>query len=109
METFFDFAPLLAIPAVTKIIDAYRQFVTNRDGAAAARTVGAWAVGTAIVGLVLQSNAVDLPAMNWADIILVGVGLGSSASVVHDFSTRNDGQLLEVTGTVDEIELPSGI
>lgn len=109
METLFDLAPVLAIPAVAKILDAYRQFVTERDGAKAARTVGAWVVGTAVVGLVLQSNAIDLPAWNWADIILAGVGLGSSASVVHDFATRETGTVVEVTDATVDPGAPSGI
>ena len=86
---FIDFAPLLGIPAVVKVLDAYRQLVTDRNLRKALHTVGAWVIGVGVTFLVTQSSA-DLPIGNWADVILVGIGIGSTASVAHDFSTRGE-------------------
>lgn len=104
---FMDLAPLLGIPAVIKVLDAYRQLVTDHDLRKALYTVGAWAVGVGVVFLVTQSSA-DLPIGNWADVVLVGIGLGATASVVHDFATRGEYEIAvtdEIEFEVDETSL----
>jgi hypothetical protein len=111
---FIDFAPLLGIPAVIKVIDAYRHLVTNQDWRAFGYTVGAWAVGVGVTYLVTQSS-VDLPVGNWADVVLIGIGIGATGSVVHDATKRPDTvvelktEVLPIGGTVDPAVAPDGI
>lgn len=84
-----DLAPILAVPAIQKVIDLYRQFVLERDARKVAFTVGAWLVGAGLVLIVSQSTlGPDLPPLNWADVALLGIGLGSTASVLHDATKR---------------------
>lgn len=101
---FIDFAPLLGIPAVVKVLDAYRHLVTNHDLRKFAYTVGAWAIGVGITFLVTQSS-VDLPVGNWADVVLIGIGIGATASVVHDISTRGEYEI----AVTDEVEFGAGV
>jgi hypothetical protein len=96
---FIDFAPLLGIPAVIKVIDAYKHLVADQDWRAFGYTVGAWAVGVGVTFLVTQSS-VDLPVGNWADVVLIGIGIGATGSVVHDFATKGEYQI----AVTDEIE-----
>lgn len=79
----FDPALLLAIPAVKKIVDAYRQAVVERDWRKTVTTVGAWVAGTGIVYLVHYSSF-DFVVGNPADAILFGIALGASGSLTHD-------------------------
>jgi hypothetical protein len=85
-----DIALLLAIPAVKKIIDAFR-FIFDGETVqwrSFALTVGSWVLGTGVVALVAGSSlAADLGLgdLNVSDLILWGVALGSSAGVIHDF------------------------
>lgn len=104
---FIDFAPLLGIPAVVKALDLYRQLITDHDVRKAMYTLGAWAVGIGITFLITQSS-VDLPVGNWADVVLLGIGVGSTGSVVHDFSTRGE---YEIVAEEDEFsdEIPPGV
>lgn len=99
----FDFAPILAIPAVIKIMDAYRQAILERDLRKTLFTVGSWVIGIGVTALVAESSTSPLPELNLADLILFGIGLGSTASVVRDFSVRSD-VTMEV-GTVENIEV----
>lgn len=85
MDALLDFAPLLGIPAVVKILDAYRLLVQKGDVKGTALTVGAWLVGFGVIALVGQSSSAgDFANLNLADMVLLGIGLGSTASVVHD-------------------------
>lgn len=91
-----DLAPILAIPAVGKVIDLYRQAVLERDARKTAFTVGAWIIGTGLVFVVTQSSVgPELPSLNWADLMLAGIGLGSTASYVHDFANRGETTVLD--------------
>lgn len=85
-----DFAPLLGIPAVVKVLDVYRQAWDERNAKKSAMTVGAWVVGTGMVYLVSASSADAIPAgIALADAVLLGIGAGSTGSLAHDFLTRN--------------------
>jgi hypothetical protein len=99
----YSFAPLLAIPAVQKVIDAYRQLILERDLRKFAFTVGAWVVGTALVFLVAESSAgATIPdTWGWADYVLVGIGLGSTSSILHDFATRGDVKVVAESAVID--------
>jgi hypothetical protein len=94
-----DIALLLAIPAVKKIIDAYR-FIFDGESVqwrAFALTVGSWVLGTGLIALVAGSSlAADLGLadLGLADLILWGVALGSSAGVIADF-VPVDNQLIQ--------------
>lgn len=91
-----DLAPILAIPSVGKVIDLYRQAVLERDARKTAFTVGAWIIGTGLVFVVTQSSVgPELGALNWADLMLAGIGLGSTASYVHDFANRGDTTVID--------------
>lgn len=86
-----DPAALLAIPAVKKVLDVVRYVTVERDVMKTVYAVGAWVVGFGIVQLVAASSlaaGVGLEGLNLADAILAGIALGSTASVVHDFSHR---------------------
>jgi hypothetical protein len=83
----FDLTPLLGIPAVVKVIDAYRQAVIEQEWRKFAFTVGSWVLGFGLAALVAQTS-IGVPEWNWADLVLVGVGLGSTASVVHDIAKK---------------------
>lgn len=101
----FDFAPILAIPAIGKVLDAYRQLVLEGNLRKFAFTVGAWLVGTGLVVLIAESSAGStLPdAWGWADYVLVGIGLGATASYVSDFANKGDVKVV-ATGSAIEIE-----
>ena len=89
MEAVEIIAGLLAIPAVVKIIDLYRFLVEGSvQWRSALYTVGAWALGTALIALVGASSYgpdLGLGGLNLATLILLGVELGSAGSVIHDF------------------------
>lgn len=99
-----DFAPLLGIPAVTKILDAYRQLVTDQDIKKFLFTVGAWVVGIGVVVLISQSSAGAQFDGNWADIVLVGIGMGATGSVVHDALTKGEDDEAESKAEFDPAE-----
>jgi hypothetical protein len=101
----FEFAPLLSIPAIGKALDAYRQLVLEGDLRKFLFTVGAWVVGTGLVFLVAESSAGGtIPdTWGWADYVLVGIGLGATASYVNDFAKRGDVQVV-ATGSAVEVE-----
>jgi hypothetical protein len=84
-----DPALLLAIPAVKKIIDLYRfLFDGTVQVRAAVITVGSWVLGTGVVALVGASSFgadLGLSGLNLVDLIFVGIGLGSTAGVIHDY------------------------
>jgi hypothetical protein len=99
----FDFAPILAIPAIGKVIDAYRQLVLEGDLRKFLFTVGAWVVGTGLVFLVAESSAGGtIPdTWGWADYVLVGIGLGSTSSILHDFATKGDVKVIAESAVID--------
>jgi hypothetical protein len=99
----FDFAPILAIPAIGKTLDAYRQLVLEANLRKFAFTLGAWVVGTALVFLVAESSAGStIPdTWGWADYVLVGIGLGSTSSILHDFATRGDVKVVAESAVID--------
>jgi hypothetical protein len=101
----FDFAPILAIPAIGKVLDAYRHLVLESNFRKLAFTVGAWVVGTGLVFLVAESSAGgSIPdTWGWADYVLVGIGLGATASYVNDFAKKGEVQVI-ATGSAIEIE-----
>jgi hypothetical protein len=80
---------LLGIPAVIKVIDAYRQAVIESGWRKFAFTVGSWVIGVGLTALVTQTS-LDVPDWGWADVVLVGIGLGSTASVVHDVTKKDE-------------------
>lgn len=85
-----DIALLLGIPAVKKIIDAFR-FIFDGESVqwrAFAITVGSWVLGTGVVALVAGSSLAEslgLVDLGLNDLILWGIALGSSAGVIADF------------------------
>jgi len=83
----FDFTALLSIPAVVKALDAYRQLVLERDWRKFGFTVGSWVMGVGLVALAAQTS-LELPEWNWAEIILIGIGVGATGSVLHDVAKK---------------------
>lgn len=79
----FDPSLLLGIPAVVKIVDAYRQAVVHRDWKRTATTIGAWVTGTGIVYLI-HFSTFDFTVGNPADAVLLGIGVGAAGSLTHD-------------------------
>jgi hypothetical protein len=86
-----DISLLLAFPAVQKVIDVVRYLVsgTETQWKETATVVGSWVVGVGVVALVASSSfaeQVGLTGATLSDLILYGIGVGSSAGVVHDFT-----------------------
>lgn len=96
-----DFTPLLGIPAVMKILDAYKYAVLEQNVRKTLFTVGSWVIGVGVTALVSYSSASPFPELGLADLILVGIGLGSTASVTYDFSTRGEEPEGHKLGTIE--------
>ena len=94
-----DIALLLAVPAVKKVIDAYR-FIFDGESVqwhAFALTVGSWILGTGLVALLAGSTLAEglgLSDLGFNDLILWGIALGSTAGVIADF-VPVDNQLIQ--------------
>lgn len=90
---------ILALASVKKIIDAFR-FIFDGETVqwrSFALTVGSWVLGVGIVALVGSSSmGVDLgiSGLGLADLVLLGVGVGSGAGVVAD-TVRPELQLIK--------------
>ncbi len=84
-----DPALILAIPAVKKIIDLYRFLAEGTvQVRSAILTVVSWILGTGIVYLLAASSLgedLGLANIGIADAFLLGIGVGSTAGVIHDF------------------------
>jgi hypothetical protein len=99
----FDLTPLLGIPAVVKVIDAYRQAVIEQGWRKFGFTVGSWVLGVGLVALAAQTS-LELPEWNWAEIILIGIGVGATGSVLHDVAKKEPVDpvtLVTTTATAD--------
>lgn len=93
-----DFAPLLAaIALIWKIVD-FVKYLRARDGEAAITQAAVWAAGVGVIFLLAETNYADgivlgdlaLGAMNAASLLLIGLSMGSSASVLVDFKKAVD-------------------
>ena len=87
-----DASALAAFPAVKKVIDLVRYLFdgTERQWKPALLIVASWVAGVAVAALVGGSSyAADLglAGLGLADLVLVGITLGSAAGVVTDLST----------------------
>ena len=90
---------ILGVASVKKVIDAYR-FIFDGESVqwrAFALTVGSWILGVGLVALVANSSlagGLGLVDLNFADLLLAGIGVGSGAGVIAD-TVRPDVQLIQ--------------
>ena len=90
---------ILALASVKKIIDAFR-FIFDGETVqwrSFALTVGSWVLGVGIVALVGSSSMgveLGISGLGLADLVLLGVGVGSGAGVVAD-TVRPELQLIK--------------
>ena len=101
-----DLSPLLGIPAIVKVVDAYRHLALEHDWRKFGFTVGAWVVGFGLVALVSQTSGNPLGDLNWADMVLLGIGVGATASVVHDVATRGEYKPVPLDLGANELDPP---
>lgn len=87
-----DFVPLVAaIALIWKIVD-FVKFVQVRNINAIVTQVGVWVAGVAVLFLLAATDFASgvkigdsvLGDLNWASVILIGLSIGSSASVLVD-------------------------
>ena len=109
METFVPMLVLLA--TIKKVVDVIRFILDGGPKRDAFITGLAWVVGILVTMLAAQTawaqqlewGEVSLHQMNLASQILVGISLGSSASLAHDFgaktATKKRPQTHPVAGT----------
>ena len=87
-----DFVPLLAAVAlIWKIVD-FVKYVRARDVDSIVTQLGVWLAGVAVLFLLAATDFASgvvvadspLSQLNWASLVLVGLSVGSSASVLVD-------------------------
>jgi hypothetical protein len=87
-----DVSALAAFPAVKKVIDLVRYLLEGekRQWRPALLIVASWVAGVAVAALVGGSSYgadLGLSGLGFADLVLVGITLGSAAGVVSDLSS----------------------
>jgi len=92
------FVPAVAMFALIKKLIDFLKFITNQDWNGAATQAAVWLSGVLVVWLYAQTDwaetfsfaGITLAAMNFASLVALGIGLGSSASVATDFIKSRD-------------------
>lgn len=95
METFVPAVAMLTL--IKKVLD-FLKYLTNQDWNGALTQVCVWVAGIAVVWLYAQTDWAEgisfaglvLSSMNFASLVALGIGLGSSASVATDFIKARD-------------------
>lgn len=92
------FVPAVAMFALIKKLLDFFKYCTNQDWNGAVTQIAVWLSGVLVVTLYAQTDWAEtfsfagftLADMNFASLIALGIGLGSSASVATDFIKARD-------------------
>lgn len=93
-----EFSLLLAMLALIKKVTDFLKLVTNRDVNGITTQVTVWIGGVLVVFLCAQTDfasglnvgEISLSELNFASLILLGLTVGSGASVAHDYLQARD-------------------
>lgn len=93
-----DFAPLLvAVALIWKLVD-FAKALRVRDIDAIGTQLSVWIAGVVVTFLLAATDFasgitigdLNLDALNWASLLLLGLSIGSTGSVAYDFKRALD-------------------